>query len=64
MTFDKSLFQKKCKYKNVEPNIYELVTRKANYEKTWKGSLQHQLPELPPADDVFNEVIKFLKKII
>ena len=64
ITFDKTLFQKKCKYKNVEPDIDELVTRKTNYEKTWKGSLQHQLAELPSATDVFDEVIEFLKKIL
>ena len=64
MTFDKTLFQKKCKHKNVEPNIDELVTRKTNYEKTWKGSLQYQLPELPSATDVFDEVIEYLKKIL
>ena len=64
MTFDKSLFQKKCKYKKVVPNIDELVTRKINYEKTWEGSLQHQLQELPSATDVFDNVIDFLKKIL
>ena len=64
ITFDKTLFQKKCKHKNVESNIDELVTRKINYEKTWKGSLQHQLPELPSAIDVFEEVIEFLKKVL
>ena len=62
MTFDKTLFQKKCRHKKVKPNIEELATRKTNYEKTWKGSLQHQLPELPSASDVFYEVIEFLKK--
>ena len=64
ITFDKSLFQKKCKHKKVEPNIDELVTRKTNYEKTWKSSLQHQLPELPSATDVFDEVIESLKKML
>ena len=64
ITFDKLLFQKKCKHKKVEPNIDELATRKTNYEKTWKRSLQHQLPELPSATDAFDEVIEFLKKII
>lgn len=64
MKFDKILFQKKCKFKNVQPKIDELITRKTNYEKTWKGSLQNQLQELPPATDVFEEVIEFLKKII
>lgn len=62
MVFDTSLFQKKCKHKKVEPNIGELITRKTNYEKTWKGSLQHQLPQLPSATDVFDDVINFLKK--
>lgn len=64
MTFDQSLFQKKCKYKKVEPNIDELITRKTNYENTWNGSLQHQLQELPSATNVFDEVIEFLKKMI
>jgi len=62
--FNKTLFQKKCKHKKVEPNIEELVSRKTNYEKTWKGSLQHQLPELPYATDVFDEIIEFLKKML
>jgi len=61
ITFDKPLFQKKCKYKKVEPNIDELITRKTNYEKAWNASLQHQLPELPPAIKVFDGVIEYLK---
>lgn len=64
MTFDKPLFQKKCKYKKVESNIEELINKKPNYEKTWKASLQHQLPELPSATDVFDNVIDFLKKML
>lgn len=64
MIFDKTLFQKKCKHKKVEPNIEELASRKTNYEKTWKGSLHHQLPELPSATNVFDEVIDFLEKML
>lgn len=64
MTLDKSLFQKKCKNKNIEPDIDDLIKRKTNYEKTWNGSLQHQLPKLPSAIEVFDEVIKFLEKIV
>jgi len=64
MPFDTSLFQKKCTYKKVEPDIDELATRKTNYEKTWEGSLQHQLPTLPSATEVFDEVMEFLKKIL
>ena len=64
VTFDKTLFEKKCKFKKVEPDIDELVTRKTNYEKTWKSSLQHQLPELSSAAEVFDNVVEFLKKIL
>ena len=64
MIFDKELFQKKCTYKNVQPDVNELITRKTNYEKTWKASLQHQLPKLPSAIAVFDDTIEFLKEII
>jgi len=64
MTLDTSLFQKKCTFKKVEPNIDDFMNRKTNYEKTWKSSLQHQLSELPNITEVFNEVIEFLEKII
>ena len=64
MTFDKPLFQRKCKYKKVESNIEELINKKPNYEKTWEASLQHQLPELPSAITVFDNVIDFLKKML
>ncbi len=64
ITFDILLFQKKCNYKKVEPNIKELISRKQNYENAWKASLRHQLPELPSATKVFNYVIEFLKKSI
>ena len=62
--FDKSLFQKKCNHKNIKPNIDELITRKTNYENAWDASLKHQLPEIHPALDVFENVITFLKKIL
>ena len=64
MKFDTSLFHKKCKIKKLEINIKDLITRKMKFENAWEASLKHQLPKLPLANDVFDEVIKFLKKII
>ena len=64
MTFDGLLFQKKCEYKKIEPNIDELISRKSKFENAWEASLSHQLPELPSAPKVFDNVINFLKKII
>ena len=64
MKFDNSLFHKKCKIKKLEINIKDLINRKMKFENAWEASLKHQLPKLPLANDVFDEVIKFLKKII
>ena len=64
ITFDTSLFHKKCKIKKLEPNITELINRKTKFENAWEASLKHQLPKLPPAIDVFDDVINFLKKML
>lgn len=64
ITPDTSLFQRKCEMKSVEPDIDELISRRVHYEKAWSGSLQHQLSPLPPASDVFDEVILILKRIL
>jgi len=62
--FDITLFKKKCDFKKVDPNIEELISKKSKFENTWDSSLRHQLPELPSATDVFNNVIEFLKKML
>jgi len=59
--FDKSLFKKKCEFKNLTPKIGELLTRKTEFINSWDNSLKHQLRELPSASKVFNHVIKFLE---
>ena len=64
VTFDKTLFEKKCESKKIEPDIDELIIKKSNYEKSWKASLRHQLPDLPSATEVFDNVAEFLKKSI
>jgi hypothetical protein len=33
-------------------------------ENAWEASLRHQLSELPSANNVFDEVIYFLKKML
>lgn len=58
--FDKSLFKKKCEFKNITPEMDELLTRKTEFINAWENSLKHQLKELPSAGKVFNNVIKFL----
>ena len=62
--FNASLFYKKCKIKKLESNIEEFTNRKTKFENAWDASLKHQLPELPSATDVFDNVTDFLKKVI
>lgn len=62
--FDVSLFRKKCEFKKLEANIEELTSRKIKFENAWESSLRHQLPELPSATTVFDNVIDFLKKML
>jgi predicted nucleotidyltransferase component of viral defense system len=62
--FDKSLFEKKCEFKNFTPSIDELQLRKSDFINSWENSLKHQLKNLPSADEVFNSVIKFLENKI
>lgn len=62
--FNKTLFKKKCDFKKVDPNIEDFISKKSKFENAWGASLRHQLPELPSATDVFDNVIDFLKKIL
>ena len=62
--FNKTLFKKKCDFKKVDPNIEDFISKKSKFENAWEASLRHQLSELPSADNVFDEVIYFLKKML
>ena len=62
--FDKSLFKKKCEFKKLTPTTDELLTRKTDFIDSWENSLKHQLKELPNANKIFNDVIKFLENNI
>jgi len=62
--FNKTLFKKKCDFKKVDPNIEDFICKKSKFENAWEASLRHQLPELPSATDVFDNVIDFLKKVL
>lgn len=64
INFDASLFRKKCEFKKVEPNIEGLTNRKTKFENAWEASLRNQLPGLPLASKVFDDIIEFLKKSI
>jgi len=61
--FNISLFHRKCEFKKLELDIEEFINRRTKFENAWEASLRHQLPKLPSATDVFDEVIEFLKKI-
>lgn len=62
--FNKTLFKKKCDFKKVDPNIEDFISKKSKFENAWEASLRHQLPELPSATGVFDNVIDFLKKVL
>jgi len=61
---DKDLFKKKCEFKNLKPEIDELLKRKIDFINSWENSLKHQLKELPNAEETFKNVIEFLTNII
>jgi predicted nucleotidyltransferase component of viral defense system len=62
--FDNSLFRKKCEFKKLTPITDELFARKTDFIDSWQNSLKHQLKELPNANNIFENVIKFLEKNI
>lgn len=57
-------FDKKCKFKKIEPNTQELESREDDFKKAWKNSLKNQLRELPDFQDVFSNVLMKLNKHI
>jgi len=58
------IFPKKCRIKDVRPNIESLIERKENFAGAWKSSLGHQLKDLPDFELVFGEVVEFLKTYV
>ena len=62
--FDSALFKTKCKFKNIVPDVENIINRKIQFINAWENSLKHQLKELPQANETFESVIKFLRNKI
>ncbi len=57
-------FDRKCKFKKIEPSILELESRENDFKMSWKNSLNNQMRELPDFQDVFSNVLMKLNKHI
>lgn len=64
LDLDKALFNKKCEFKKLKPEIDKLLTRKTDFINSWENSLKYQLKELPNAEKTFENVIKYLENRI
>lgn len=58
------IIDKKCKFKGVKIDFDSLLGRRDNFRNAWISSLRHQLKSLPDFDEVFIEVINYIKNII
>ncbi|ALM74022.1 nucleotidyl transferase AbiEii/AbiGii toxin family protein [Thermococcus barophilus] len=58
-----SILPEKFRLKNVQLNMKTFEGRRIYYERAWKRSLANQLNPLPEFEKVWNDVLKFLKKL-
>jgi len=52
----------KCKYKELDPPTFEIISQmlgRAELESDWEGMLAHQLPQLPPFIQFWDELEEF-----
>jgi len=52
-----SMLEKKFVYKNVEPDIKNLISRRDVYKRAWEASLKHQMKTTSSFDAAFNTVL-------
>jgi len=55
------IFDEKCKFKEIEPDIQYVIERKDDFNNAWENSLRHQLKDLPDFMSIFDEVTELLK---
>jgi len=53
----------KFDFRDVTPDIDDLHDRREDFGNAWENSLRHQLEDLPVFDEVFEDVVVFLKDI-
>ncbi len=57
-------FARKCKFKNILPDISALENNREKFKNSWEKSLQHQFSAVPEFEGVYNEVLEYLKQIV
>jgi len=50
------VFHKKCKFKNIEPNLSNLNRNKEQFQMAWDNSLRHQMKQLSHFNEIFDSV--------
>jgi predicted nucleotidyltransferase component of viral defense system len=60
----KDAFNRKCEYKNIEPDMEDLKRRKDDFGNAWTNSLRHQLKVLPDFDKAYEDVKKKIEYLI
>jgi predicted nucleotidyltransferase component of viral defense system len=58
------IFLKKCRFKNLKPDLDSIMERKDDFRDSWENSLSHQLKDLPDFDDVYDNVAMILKRFL
>lgn len=54
------VLRQKCEFKEIElPTLASLEPHKADLEAGWATMLEHQLPQLPPVESIWNELPAF-----
>jgi predicted nucleotidyltransferase component of viral defense system len=58
------LILKKCRFKNLKPDMDSIIKRKDDFRASWENSLSHQLKDLPDFDETYNNVTSILKELL
>jgi len=53
----------KFRFKGVKFNLEALLDRREDFDGSWEASLRHQLNILPDFDNVFVDVVEYLKRV-
>lgn len=51
----------KCEFKNIHPNLEDVLSRKEYFRSSWETSLGHQLHDLPEFESTFQNIVTFIK---
>jgi predicted nucleotidyltransferase component of viral defense system len=57
-------FYKKCKIKNVVPDVLLLENREAQFKAAWENSLKHQMRNLPSFEEIYKSNIASIKILL